>query len=149
MAATELLHLICFCTCWSQHASTNREQPLLMGRCWQVACLADNAAHLALEKDDPYVVQRKPHGHGDVHALLHSTGLVKRWQKDGVQWVCFFQDTNGLVFRALPAALGKGRLYVSHTQHCNIYCSCMYCHEVLRSIILPCSLSPYNNIAAW
>lgn len=24
----------------------------------------------------------------------------------GVQWVCFFQDTNGLVFRALPAALG-------------------------------------------
>ena len=73
----------------------------------QVACLADNDGHLALEKDDPYVIQQKPHGHGDVHALLHSTGLVKRWQKNGVQWVCFFQDTNGLVFRALPAALGK------------------------------------------
>lgn len=73
----------------------------------QVACLADNDGHLALEKDDPYVIQQKPHGHGDVHALLHSTGLVKQWQKNGVQWVCFFQDTNGLVFRALPAALGK------------------------------------------
>lgn len=59
-----------------------------------------------MEKDDPYVIQRKPHGHGDVHALLHSTGLVKKWQKNGVKWVCFFQDTNGLVFRALPAALG-------------------------------------------
>jgi hypothetical protein len=23
-----------------------------------------------------------------------------------VRWLCFFQDTNGLVFRALPAALG-------------------------------------------
>ena len=67
----------------------------------------DNAAHLALEQDDPYAVQRKPHGHGDVHVLLHSTGLVKKWQLQGVQWVCFFQDTNGLVFRALPAALGK------------------------------------------
>ncbi len=82
--------------------------------CWQVACLTDNAAHLALEKDDPYVVQRKPHGHGDVHALLHSTGLVKKWQQNGIQWVCFFQDTNGLVFRALPAALGRAVLV--HTE---------------------------------
>ncbi|DBA78953.1 TPA: hypothetical protein ACH3X1_008826 [Trebouxia sp. C0004] len=72
----------------------------------KVACLTDNAAHLALGKDDPYVVQCKPHGHGDVHALLQSTGLVKKWQQNGIQWVCFFQDTNGLVFRALPAALG-------------------------------------------
>lgn len=53
------------------------------------------------------MIQQKPHGHGDVHALLHSTGLVKRWKQSGVQWVCFFQDTNGLVFRALPAALGE------------------------------------------
>ncbi len=38
--------------------------------------------------------------------LLHSSGLAKRWLEAGVRWVCFFQDTNGLVFRALPAALG-------------------------------------------
>jgi UDP-sugar pyrophosphorylase len=36
-------------------------------------------------------VQTKPHGHGDVHALLHSSGLAKQWQKDGFKWVCFFQ----------------------------------------------------------
>ncbi|KAL3138028.1 hypothetical protein ABBQ38_005262 [Trebouxia sp. C0009 RCD-2024] len=77
----------------------------------KVACLIDNDAHLAVEKDDPYVIQRKPHGHGDVHSLLHSTGLVKKWQGNGVKWVCFFQDTNGLVFRALPAALGVSSKY--------------------------------------
>ncbi|KAK9828897.1 hypothetical protein WJX72_002655 [[Myrmecia] bisecta] len=72
----------------------------------KVACLSDNNAHLALDGKDPFTVQTKPHGHGDVHALLHSSGLVKRWQEEGLLWVCFFQDTNGLVFRALPAALG-------------------------------------------
>lgn len=51
-------------------------------------------------------LQTKPHGHGDVHALLHSSGLAAGWAAAGVKWVCFFQDTNGLVFRALPAALG-------------------------------------------
>ena len=73
----------------------------------QVACLQDSEAHLALEKDSPFALQTKPHGHGDVHALLHSTGLVKKWKAAGVRWVCFFQDTNGLVFRGLPAAIGE------------------------------------------
>jgi UDP-N-acetylglucosamine pyrophosphorylase len=27
----------------------------------------------------PFVVQTKPHGHGDVHALLHSSGLLPKW----------------------------------------------------------------------
>ncbi|KAG6428647.1 hypothetical protein SASPL_112900 [Salvia splendens] len=26
------------------------------------------------------VKQAKPHGHGDVHSLLYSTGLLKEWQ---------------------------------------------------------------------
>lgn len=51
-------------------------------------------------------MQTKPHGHGDVHSLLHSSGLAKQWAADGFAWVCFFQDTNALVFRALVAALG-------------------------------------------
>ena len=75
----------------------------------QVACLADSEARLALEKDDAFAVQTKPHGHGDVHALLHSSGLLKRWLAAGVKWVAFFQDTNGLVFRGLPAAIGARR----------------------------------------
>lgn len=72
-----------------------------------MACLEDSDARLALDKDNGFALQTKPHGHGDVHALLHSSGLVRRWQAAGVRWVCFFQDTNGLVFRGLPAALGR------------------------------------------
>ena len=61
---------------------------------------------MALDSKDPFAVQTKPHGHGDVHMLLHSSGLAGAWLAQGFKWVCFFQDTNGLVFRALPAALG-------------------------------------------
>ena len=72
----------------------------------QVACLSDGEAHLALDKDDHFAIQTKPHGHGDVHVLLHSLGLLRRWVAAGVKWVAFFQDTNALVFRGLPAAIG-------------------------------------------
>eukprot|EP00955_Chlamydomonas_euryale_P011221 121202-Chlamydomonas_euryale.AAC.2 len=43
-------------------------------------------------------LQTKPHGHGDVHALLHSSGLAKKWKSAGCKWVCFFQvsTTQGL-----------------------------------------------------
>ena len=45
----------------------------------KVPCLTNNDAHLAVAKDDAYALQTKPHGHGDVHALLHTSGLLKRW----------------------------------------------------------------------
>jgi hypothetical protein len=38
----------------------------------QVPCLSDGDAHLALDPQDPFRLQTKPHGHGDVHALLVS-----------------------------------------------------------------------------
>ncbi|XP_071707214.1 UDP-sugar pyrophosphorylase-like [Rutidosis leptorrhynchoides] len=72
----------------------------------KVACLADNDARLALEPNNKYRIQTKPHGHGDVHALLYSSGLLKEWKDGGLRWVLFFQDTNGLLFKAIPAALG-------------------------------------------
>lgn len=72
----------------------------------KVPCLADNRARMALEAKDPFAVQTKPHGHGDVHALLHSSGLAAAWAASGRRWVVFFQDTNALVFKAIPAALG-------------------------------------------
>jgi len=72
----------------------------------KVACLSDGDARLALVSDDHFQVQTKPHGHGDVHMLLHTSGLADEWLAAGFRWVCFFQDTNGQVFRALPAALG-------------------------------------------
>jgi UDP-sugar pyrophosphorylase len=72
----------------------------------KVACIQDNDAHLALDPKDSYLIQTKPHGHGDVHMLLHTSGVAQQWAAQGLKWVCFFQDTNGLVFRGLPAALG-------------------------------------------
>ena len=73
----------------------------------RVACLADGAASLAIDPSDPFQILTKPHGHGDVHALLHSTGTAKKWASEhNTKWLCFFQDTNVQAFRALPAAIG-------------------------------------------
>ncbi|XP_020393510.1 UDP-sugar pyrophosphorylase [Zea mays] len=72
----------------------------------KVACLADNDARLALDPSDKYKIQTKPHGHGDVHSLLYSSGLLEQWKTEGRKWVLFFQDTNGLLFNAIPSALG-------------------------------------------
>ncbi|CAM0909705.1 unnamed protein product [Alopecurus aequalis] len=81
----------------------------------KVACLADNDARLALDPDDKYKIQTKPHGHGDVHSLLYSSGLLEQWKSTGRKWVLFFQDTNGLLFNAIPSALG-----VSSTKGYNV-----------------------------
>ncbi|KAJ7298571.1 hypothetical protein O6H91_Y540600 [Diphasiastrum complanatum] len=81
----------------------------------KVACLADNDASLALDPSDAFLIQTKPHGHGDVHALMFSSGLLPKWQQSGVKWVLFFQDTNGLLFKAIPACLG-----VSSTQNLDV-----------------------------
>ncbi|KAJ8459269.1 hypothetical protein OPV22_032195 [Ensete ventricosum] len=72
----------------------------------KVACLDDNDARLALDPNDKYKIQTKPHGHGDVHALLYSSGILEIWRSAGIKWVLFFQDTNGLLFKAIPASLG-------------------------------------------
>ncbi|XP_040942853.1 UDP-sugar pyrophosphorylase [Gossypium hirsutum] len=72
----------------------------------KVACLDDNDARLALDPHNKYQIQTKPHGHGDVHSLLYSSGLLKVWLDAGLRWVLFFQDTNGLLFKAIPASLG-------------------------------------------
>ncbi|KAJ8762873.1 hypothetical protein K2173_023002 [Erythroxylum novogranatense] len=72
----------------------------------KVACLGDNDARLALDPNNKYQIQTKPHGHGDVHSLLYSSGHLNEWQKAGLRWVLFFQDTNGLLFKAIPASIG-------------------------------------------
>lgn len=82
------------------------EDRVLLVRQGRVACLSDEAGHLARSKESPYRVEAKPHGHGDVHALLHSSGLLERWVSQGKRWVVLFQDTNALFFRTLPALLG-------------------------------------------
>jgi len=72
-----------------------------------VPALSDNDATIALDPDDQHRVLAKPHGHGDIHALLHSHGVAKRWLSElNMQYVVFFQDTNGLAFHCLPLAIG-------------------------------------------
>lgn len=69
-----------------------------------VPALADIDAHLALE--GPCELIMKPHGHGDIHMLLHSTGTAKKLAQEGVRYLLFVQDTNGQAFNAALAAIG-------------------------------------------
>eukprot|EP00912_Choanoflagellata_sp_UC4_P002300 UC4_evm2s1447 len=69
----------------------------------KVAAICDNNGRIAV-KDG--LIQTKPHGHGDVHALLSSSGLAKTWAAAGRRYIVFFQDTNSLSFRQLVVGLG-------------------------------------------
>ncbi|KAK6939932.1 UDPGP family [Dillenia turbinata] len=80
----------------------------------KVACLDDNDARLAVDPHNKYKIQTKPHGHGDVHSLLYSSGLLNSWFDAGLKWVLFFQDTNGLLFKAIPASLGVSSIRKFH-----------------------------------
>ncbi|GAB5360512.1 hypothetical protein AAMO2058_000634700 [Amorphochlora amoebiformis] len=75
----------------------------------KVPALSDNNASFALDSSDKFKLLTKPHGHGDVHLLLYQSGLATKWAESGVTWISFFQDTNGLVFNALPACLGVSK----------------------------------------
>ncbi|POM69159.1 UDP-sugar pyrophospharylase [Phytophthora palmivora] len=48
----------------------------------------------------------KPHGHGDVHTLLHTSGLAAKWLQDGKKYVHFIQDTNYLILNGVLPMLG-------------------------------------------
>ena len=69
-----------------------------------VPALADNEAHLAM--DAPCRLALKPHGHGDVHVLLHASGEAERLLAEGYEYLVFMQDTNGQTFNTVPGALG-------------------------------------------
>jgi UDP-sugar pyrophosphorylase len=79
-----------------------------------VPALLDNDARMALETDDdssshPKVVT-KPHGHGDIHELLHRHHVAQSWLVDRqLKWLVLFQDTNGLAFHTLPSMLGVSK----------------------------------------
>jgi UDP-sugar pyrophosphorylase len=69
-----------------------------------VPALSDIDAHLSLE--EKYRLNLKPHGHGDIHTLLHTSGTAKKFADSGIRYLLFIQDTNGQVFNAALAALG-------------------------------------------
>mmetsp|Transcript_17097 Transcript_17097/g.39069 ORF Transcript_17097/g.39069 Transcript_17097/m.39069 type:complete len:705 (-) Transcript_17097:118-2232(-) len=72
----------------------------------KVPALKNNNAALALDDDDRWTVQTKPHGHGDVHHLLYREGLVDKWEEEGRTHVVFLQDTNELVINSVIPVLG-------------------------------------------
>jgi UDP-sugar pyrophosphorylase len=74
-----------------------------------VPALLDNDARIALDPNNSFKVLTKPHGHGDIHALLYQHRVVKNWVENGIKWVTFFQDTNGLGFHTLPLVLGVSK----------------------------------------
>lgn len=69
-----------------------------------VPALSDLDARLAL--DETYHLALKPHGHGDIHMLLHQSGTAKTLEKRGVRYLLFIQDTNAQVWNAACAAIG-------------------------------------------
>ena len=71
-----------------------------------VPALANGDGHFCHAAGDPYRLATKPHGHGDVHALLHRSGVAADWAAAGMRWAVFLQDTNSMTFRAVPSLLG-------------------------------------------
>ena len=69
-----------------------------------VPAVADLEGHLALERT--YELVMKPHGHGDIHMLLHTSGTAKKLASAGVRYLLFIQDTNGQALNAAIAAIG-------------------------------------------
>lgn len=73
-----------------------------------VPALIDNSAKLAVNESSG-LVQTKPHGHGDIHNLLYSSGVAAKWRDAGKEWMMFIQDTNAPALRVVPSILGVSR----------------------------------------
>ncbi len=69
-----------------------------------VPAISDNDGALALK--EKYELILKPHGHGDIHMLLHTSGVAAKLAAEGIEYFMFIQDTNGPSFNTLPAAIG-------------------------------------------
>lgn len=82
-----------------------RKEQVTLVKQEKVPALVDNDANFSV-REDKLEIDTKPHGHGDVHTLLHQNGVIQRWAQMNKKWVVFFQDTNALVFKAIPSALG-------------------------------------------
>jgi UDP-sugar pyrophosphorylase len=76
----------------------------------KLPAILDNECHLALRKDK-FLLETKPHGHGDVHYLLYQSGKVKKWIEEGKRYMVQFMDTNVLAFNCIPASLGSSVKY--------------------------------------
>ncbi|KAH3757920.1 UDP-sugar pyrophosphorylase [Pelomyxa schiedti] len=111
-----------------------RQDKIFLLKQERVACVIDNFAHLAQPHNTEhgqYMIETKPHGHGDVHSLLYQSGLLQKFVQQGFQYLFFFQDTNGLFFHAVPSALGVSSV---HNFHCNSVCVPRKAKEAIGAI---------------
>ena len=76
----------------------------------KLPAILDNDCHLALQKNR-FLLETKPHGHGDVHFLLYQSGKVKKWIEEGKKYMVQFMDTNVLAFNCIPASIGSSIKY--------------------------------------
>ena len=83
-----------------------REDQVYIVKQLKVPALIDSDAKIALDPEDKYSILTKPHGHGDIHTLLHASGLLKDLFEKGVKFLVFIQDTNALVFNSVLPVLG-------------------------------------------
>ncbi len=80
------------------------ESQVILLRQELVPALSDIDARLAL--DGPCQLALKPHGHGDIHILLHTSGTAEKLAEAGVRYLLFIQDTNAQSLNAAFAAIG-------------------------------------------
>ena len=75
----------------------------------KVPALGDNHAKLCLSNSSPFALDTKPHGNGDVHGLLHRSGVAAKWlnQFGGLDHIVFIQDTNSLAMKSVPFAVAQ------------------------------------------
>ena len=56
-----------------------------------VPALLDNNGKFSMDETTKMIIT-KPHGHGDIHELLYTSGVAKKWlDEKGINWICFFQ----------------------------------------------------------
>ncbi|KAH8051841.1 hypothetical protein JL721_11066 [Aureococcus anophagefferens] len=83
----------------------------------KVPSIVDGGGRFALAKDGRSL-ETKPHGHGDVHALVAAHGLADAWLAAGLERV-FFQDTNAFALRSCVANCGvSAKLDLDYNSSC-------------------------------
>ena len=118
-----------------------------------VPALEDNDAKMCLAPGEPSLLLTKPHGHGDIHALLHTNGVARQWKENGIKWLCLFQDTNGLAFHTLPLMLGvsvKKNLIMNSLAVVSPDLWCVWCRRtdfLTQSSILSISRAKPNRLS--
>ena len=53
-----------------------------------VPAIIDDRGNVALS-DKEFKILTKPYGHGEIHSLLYSKGVAKKWLQQGKHWMLF------------------------------------------------------------